>query len=116
MAHDAISQGPKNSRIPGPNHLPLPLVMDMHASRTLCCINHRCINSYYESHLSHLTCLSRIDVDDTDEYDKYHQPARGRKISHHILNATFSIEFFCLVFLQCLAWRFSVKIGKETVS
>jgi hypothetical protein len=33
---DAISQGPKNSRIPGPNPLPLPLVMDMHASKTLC--------------------------------------------------------------------------------
>ncbi len=33
---DAISQGPKNSRIPGPNFLPLPLVMDMHASKTLC--------------------------------------------------------------------------------
>ena len=33
---DAISQGPKNSRIPGPNPLPLALVMDMHASKTLC--------------------------------------------------------------------------------
>ncbi len=33
---DAISQGPKNSRIPGPNPLPLPLIMDMHASKTLC--------------------------------------------------------------------------------
>jgi hypothetical protein len=33
---DAISQGPKNSRIPGPNPLPLPLVMDMHASKSLC--------------------------------------------------------------------------------
>jgi hypothetical protein len=33
---DAISQGPKNSKIPGPNPLPLPLVMDMHASKTLC--------------------------------------------------------------------------------
>ncbi len=33
---DAISQGPKNSRIPGPNPLPLALVMDMHASETLC--------------------------------------------------------------------------------
>ncbi len=34
---DAISQGPKNFRIPGPNPLPLPLVMDMmHASKTLC--------------------------------------------------------------------------------
>ncbi len=32
---DAISQGPKNSGIP-PNPLPLPLVMDMHASKTLC--------------------------------------------------------------------------------
>ncbi len=28
---DAISQGPKNSRIPGPNPLLLALVMDMHA-------------------------------------------------------------------------------------
>ena len=27
---DAISQGPKNSRIPGPNPLPLALVMDIH--------------------------------------------------------------------------------------
>ncbi len=27
---DAISKGPKKSRIPGPNPLPLPLVMDMH--------------------------------------------------------------------------------------
>ncbi len=33
---DAISQGPKNLRIPGPNPLPLPLAMDMHASKTLC--------------------------------------------------------------------------------
>jgi hypothetical protein len=32
----AISQGPKNSRIPGPNPLSLPLVMDMHASKKLC--------------------------------------------------------------------------------
>ena len=30
---DAISQGTKNSRIPGPNPLPLPLVMDMHGAR-----------------------------------------------------------------------------------
>jgi hypothetical protein len=29
---DAISQGPKHSRIPGPNPLPLALVMDMHAA------------------------------------------------------------------------------------
>ncbi len=28
--------GPKNSQIPGPNPLPLALVMDMHASKTLC--------------------------------------------------------------------------------
>ncbi len=53
MAHayrlDAISQGPKNSGIPGPNPLPLALVMDMHASKTYArgCINYRCINSYY---------------------------------------------------------------------
>jgi hypothetical protein len=47
---DAISQGPKNSRIPGPNPLPLALVMDMqwcthpkHYARG--CIDHRCINS-----------------------------------------------------------------------
>ncbi len=34
---DAIfSQGPKISRIPGPNPLPLALAMDMHASKTLC--------------------------------------------------------------------------------
>jgi hypothetical protein len=33
---NAISQGPKNSRIPGPNPLPLALEMDMHASKTLC--------------------------------------------------------------------------------
>jgi hypothetical protein len=33
---DAISQGPKNSGIPGPNPLPLALVMDMHASKTFC--------------------------------------------------------------------------------
>ncbi len=33
---DAISQAPKNSRIPGPNPLTLPLIMDMHASKTLC--------------------------------------------------------------------------------
>ena len=32
---DAISQGPNNSRIPGPNPLPLALVMDLHASKTL---------------------------------------------------------------------------------
>ncbi len=33
---DAISKGPKKSQIPGPNPLPLALVMDMHASKTLC--------------------------------------------------------------------------------
>ncbi len=47
---DAFSQGPKNCQFPGPNPLPLALVMDMHTSKTLCtggCINHRCINSYY---------------------------------------------------------------------
>jgi hypothetical protein len=33
---DALSQGPKNSQIPGPNPLPLPLIMDMHTSKTLC--------------------------------------------------------------------------------
>jgi len=33
---DAISQGPKNSGIPGPNPLPLPQVMYMHPSKTLC--------------------------------------------------------------------------------
>ncbi len=33
---NAISQGPRNSRIPGPNPLPLPLIMDMHTSKTLC--------------------------------------------------------------------------------
>ncbi len=33
---DAISVGPKNSRIPGPNPIPLALVMDMHTSKTLC--------------------------------------------------------------------------------
>jgi hypothetical protein len=32
---DAISQGPKNSQFPGPNPLPLALVMDMHTSKTL---------------------------------------------------------------------------------
>jgi hypothetical protein len=32
---DAISQGPKNSGIPGPNPLLLALVMDMHASRNI---------------------------------------------------------------------------------
>jgi hypothetical protein len=44
---NAISQGPKNSRFPRPNPLPLALVMDLHASKTLCTggINHRCINS-----------------------------------------------------------------------
>ncbi len=44
-----ISQGPKNSGIPGPNPLPHPHVMYTHASKTLCtgCINHRCINNYY---------------------------------------------------------------------
>jgi len=30
-----ISQGPKNSRFPGPNPLPLGLVMDLHASKSL---------------------------------------------------------------------------------
>ncbi len=46
-----ISQGPENSGIPGPNPLPLPHVMDMHASKHYDrgCINHRCINSYYPS-------------------------------------------------------------------
>ncbi len=33
---DAISQGPKNSGIPGPKPLQLPHVMYIHASKTLC--------------------------------------------------------------------------------
>jgi hypothetical protein len=33
---DAISQGPKTSRFPGPNPLRLALVMNMHASKQLC--------------------------------------------------------------------------------
>jgi hypothetical protein len=33
---DAISKGPENSRILGPNSLPLALIMDMHTSKTLC--------------------------------------------------------------------------------
>jgi hypothetical protein len=33
---NAISQSPKNSRFPGPNPLPLALIMDMHAFKTLC--------------------------------------------------------------------------------
>ncbi len=33
---DAISQGPKTSQFPGPSTLPLALIMDMHASKTLC--------------------------------------------------------------------------------
>jgi hypothetical protein len=32
---DAISQGPKNSKFPGHDPLPLALIMDMHASKTL---------------------------------------------------------------------------------
>jgi hypothetical protein len=47
---DAISQSPKNSRFPGPNPLPLALVMDLHASKALrtgpYTINHSCINRY----------------------------------------------------------------------
>ncbi len=44
---DTISQGPKNSRFPGPNPLPLALVMDAARIKALCTgrINHRCINS-----------------------------------------------------------------------
>ncbi len=51
---DAISQGPKNSWIPGLKPLPLAIVMDIyprqcthpkHYARG--CINHRCINSQY---------------------------------------------------------------------
>jgi hypothetical protein len=32
----SVIWGQKNLRIPGPNPLPLPQVMDMHASKTLC--------------------------------------------------------------------------------
>ncbi len=32
---NAISQGPKKSRFPGPNPLLLALIMDLHASKTL---------------------------------------------------------------------------------
>ncbi len=32
---DAISQSPKNSLFPGTNPLPLALLMDLHASKTL---------------------------------------------------------------------------------
>jgi hypothetical protein len=46
---DAISQGPNNSQFPGPNPLPLALVMDLHASKHYARgrINHKCINNYY---------------------------------------------------------------------
>ncbi len=46
---DAISQGPKNSRIPGPNPLLLARVMDIYAYKTLCTglINHRCTFGKY---------------------------------------------------------------------
>ncbi len=33
---DAISQGPKNSRFPGPNPLPIALIMNLYASKALC--------------------------------------------------------------------------------
>ncbi len=54
---DAISQGPKKSRSPGPNPLPLALVMDaarikiiMHYAQDR--INHRCIDGFmYKSHV-----------------------------------------------------------------
>jgi hypothetical protein len=36
LSLDAISQGPKNSQIPGTNPLTPAFVMDMHASQTLC--------------------------------------------------------------------------------
>ncbi len=47
MACDAISKGPKRSRFPGPNPLPLALVMDLPASKPSRTgrINHRSINS-----------------------------------------------------------------------
>jgi hypothetical protein len=46
---NAISKGPKNYRFPGPNPIPLALIMNLHASKTYArgCINHRCINSKY---------------------------------------------------------------------
>ncbi len=46
---DAITQGLKNSRFPGPNPLPLAQVMD--AARIISithgAVKHRCINSYF---------------------------------------------------------------------
>jgi hypothetical protein len=45
---DAISQGSKNSQFPGPNPLPLALVMDAARIKGINArghINHRCINS-----------------------------------------------------------------------
>ncbi len=40
---DAISQGPKSSQIPGPNPLPLALVMDMHGIARIQNIMHRAL-------------------------------------------------------------------------
>ena len=48
---DANSQGLKKSLFPGPNHLPLALVMDDARTKSIRGargrINHRCINSYF---------------------------------------------------------------------
>ncbi len=53
---DAISQGPKNSRIPGPNPLPLPQVMNIQKHYAQGCINHRCIGCFM--HKSPLVTLT----------------------------------------------------------
>ncbi len=55
---DAISQGPKNSWIPGPSLLPLVLV-DMHASKTLCTLH---LLKPCDKNVMRMFCLWRISV------------------------------------------------------
>ncbi len=70
---DAISQGPKNSGIPGPNPLQLPHVMYIHASKTLC-------TGVYKSQV-HKQLFSKIKI---------------IKKSHNRRNQGFSC-YFCLI-------------------
>jgi hypothetical protein len=50
---DAISQGPKNSQIPGPNpsHLPSQWICTHPKHYARDCINHRCIKSYFTTEI-----------------------------------------------------------------
>jgi hypothetical protein len=88
---DAISQGLKNSCFPGPNPLPLALVMYLthrkHFARGR--INHRCINSYCYVHKPFVFHTQKLL--NSDQYNSSHLTRDERK-SSNILHFDFVIN------------------------